>query len=370
MQRSDDTGSSSPHGLTKRRLALMLAGIPLLGACVGFGAREGSDYHAGPITDHWDGRRFFNPGGEAPRGLPDLLRWQLSRPADDWPEHYPSPLPQDTPPARVQGRAMRVAFAGHSSFLIQMAGLNILADPVWSDRASPFTFTGPQRRNAPGIAFDALPPIDVVLVSHAHYDHLDVATLARLWDRDRPRIIAPLGNGSIIRGYRADIAVTVLDWDGTLDLGEGVIVSLEPVHHWSARGVGDRNHALWGGFVLKGPGGGIFFVGDTGFDGGRPFRRVAARHPGLDLALLPIGAYEPRWFMALQHMNPDEAVQGLLLLGARQALGYHWGTFRLTDEAVDQPPADLAAALAARGVPPERFVAATPGAVWTGGAGA
>lgn len=370
MPKLDDASHPSRHRLTRRRLASALAGIPLVGACVGAGATEGSDYYVGPVTNHWNGRRFFNPDGDPPRGFGQLLRWQFSRVADDWPENYPSPLPQDVPPPRVEGRGMRVAFAGHCSFLIQMAGLNILADPVWSDRASPFGFYGPRRHNAPGIVFDALPRIDVVLVSHAHYDHLDVATLARLWDRDRPHIVAPLGNDTIIRGHRAEIAVTTLDWDGVLDLGQGVTASLEPVHHWSARGIGDRNHALWGGFVLKGPGGGIFFAGDTGFDRGRPFRRVAARHPGLDLALLPIGAYEPRWFMAPQHMNPDDAVQGLLLLGAREALGYHWGTFRLTDEPVDQPAIDLAAALAAHGVAPGRFRAARPGEVWTAGAGA
>ncbi|HZF77473.1 MAG TPA: MBL fold metallo-hydrolase, partial [Acetobacteraceae bacterium] len=242
---------------------------------------------------------------------------------------------------------------------------NLLTDPVWSERASPFSFTGPRRVNPPGIAWESLPPIDAVLVSHAHYDHLDVETLARLWQRDRPRILAPLGNDAIIRGHDPAIEVVTADWGGTVPLGRGVTATLEPVHHWAARGLVDRNHALWAGFVVKGMGQAIFFAGDTGFDGGSPFRGVAARHGAPGLALLPIGAYEPRWFMAAQHMNPEEAVAGLELLGARQALGYHWGTFRLTNEGVERPAADLAQALTARGIEASRFLAVRPGQVWS-----
>ena len=346
---------------TRRSMLAMLAAIPVFGACVGR-----STAHSGPVSDHFDGTLFFNPDGEPPRSFLDLARWHLTERATPWPDQVPSPFPADRPPPRVAG--LRVSFAGHSSFLIQGQGLNILTDPVWSERASPFTFTGPRRHNPPGIAFADLPPIDVVLVSHGHYDHLDVETLRRLWERDRPRIIAPLGQDATIHADHPGIAVTTAEWGDSLDLGQGVTVVLEPVHHWSARGVFDRNRALWTGFVLKGIGGGIFFAGDTGFDQGRPFRRVSAKHGALDLALLPIGAYAPRWFMARQHMNPADAVQGFKLLGARQALGYHWGTFRMTDEGAEEPAADLTAALLAEGVAPERFLAARPGQVWTGGA--
>jgi L-ascorbate metabolism protein UlaG (beta-lactamase superfamily) len=265
---------------------------------------------------------------------------------------------------------MRVAFAGHASFLIQAAGLNILTDPVWSERASPFGFAGPKRVNPPGIGFDDLPRVDVVLVSHAHYDHMDLASIARLWARDQPKLVAPLGNDAIIRAHDAAIAVTTADWGDAVALSDAVGVHLVPVHHWAARGVLDRNHALWCGFVLTGAMPRTFFAGDTGFDGGRPFRDVARRFGAPDLALLPIGAYEPRWFMAPQHMNPDEAVQGFSLLAARHALGYHWGTFRLTNEGVEAPARDLATALAAHGVAAERFAAMRPGQVWAAPAGA
>ena len=357
--------------LSRRRLAAWLGAVPVLGSLPWIAGCAGSGGgHEGPVTDHFDGARFFNPGGTGPRSFLEAARWQLSGSAESWPETYPSPFPPDRPLQRVQGRSLRVSFVGHATFLLQGAGLNILTDPVWSDRASPVSFAGPRRFNPPGIVFDDLPPIDVVLLSHGHYDHLDLETLARLWQRDRPRIVAPLGNDATIRGHDPAIAVTTADWRGTVPLGNGVETVLEQVHHWSARGVTDRNHALWCGYVLRGLGEGVFFAGDTGFDEGRPFRRVAERHGELGLALLPIGAYEPRWFMVGQHMNPADAVQGFRLLGARQALGYHWGTFRLTDEGVGRPPADLATALDQEGVDPARFVAVRPGQVWSGNAAA
>jgi L-ascorbate metabolism protein UlaG (beta-lactamase superfamily) len=260
---------------------------------------------------------------------------------------------------------MRATLVGHATFLLQVGGLSILTDPVWSDRASPFSAVGPRRHNPPGIAFDDLPRIDAVLISHNHYDHLDLPTLGRLWLRDRPLILAPLGNDAIIRAENSGIVVTTLDWGGKVTIG-GLTVTAVPAQHWSARGLTDRNHALWAGFVVTGGGRTIYFAGDTGFGSGRHFRAIAARHRRIDLALLPIGAYEPRWFMAAQHMNPDDAVQAMRLLGARQALGYHWGTFQLTDEAVDQPTRDLAEALAKRQIFADRFLAMRPGEVWQG----
>src|SRR5690606_20279203 len=195
------------------------------------------------------------------------------------------------------------------------------------------------------------------------YDHLDLATLARLWARDRPRVIAPLGNDTIMRQGIRDITATTVDWGDRTDLENGIVVHTEPTQHWSARGARDRRHALWASFVIEAPAGSIYAVGDSGLGNGGTFRRVGARHPKFRMALLPIGAYEPRWFMKHQHMNPDDAVKAFQLCGAEQALGHHWGTFQLTTEPRDAPPLALAEALAADKIAADRFRAVEPGDV-------
>jgi L-ascorbate metabolism protein UlaG (beta-lactamase superfamily) len=318
-----------------------------------------------PVSDHFDGERFFDPDGAPPKPLSDVLRWQFGggRKRARWPRWAPSPH-VDTPPARVDGERVRLSFVGHASWLIQTAGLNILVDPVWSLRVSPVRFAGPRRHNDPGIAFAALPPIDVVLVSHGHYDHLDVATLKKLAARFAPRMVTPLGNDVTMRKADPAIRAEAFDWHDRVELGGGVAVTLVPTRHWSARGVNDRNKALWASFVLETPAGKLYIVCDSGYGDGGHFRRVAAAHGPLRLAILPIGAYEPRWFMRDQHMNPSDAVQALLDCGAAQALAHHHGTFQLTDEAIDAPVEALAQALDAATLPRDRFLALKPGQVF------
>lgn len=355
--------------LTRRRLVQLIGALPFLGTASQARADQGSFYYKGSLSDHFDGQRFFNPGEERSRSFTDFLHWQFTKRTVPWPAVYPSPF-QDKPPARVGGRDLRISFVGHATFLIQIAGHNILTDPAWSERASPVPFAGPRRYNPPGIPADELPRIDTVLILHNHYDHLDLPTLADLWRRDRPRIITPLGNDTIIRTHDEGIGVTALDWGDRVTLALGLQAFVEPAHHWSARATNDRNHALWGSFVVRGGGRSVYFAGDTGFGGGRHFGDIGARHPGLDVALLPIGAYEPRWFMAPNHMNPGDAVRAFRVLRAQSALGYHWGTFKLTDEGVDQPPRDLISVLRGEGIPAERFAAVRPGQVWTSRTGA
>jgi L-ascorbate metabolism protein UlaG (beta-lactamase superfamily) len=348
-----------------RRKLLKALSLPVIAATGAVGwavaARARNPYHQGPVTDHFDGVRFFLPNQPQDKGLGELLRWQLGGGRKDWPEHYPSPF-RDKPPTSVPG--LRVALIGHASFLIQVAGLNILTDPVFAERASPFSFAGPKRVNPPGIAFEDLPPIHAVLITHNHYDHLDLETIGRLWRGHRPRFIAPLGNDAIIRPEHPDIAVETYDWGRSVDLGHGVTAHLVPACHWSARGMNDRRMALWCAYALTTPSGAIYHVGDTGFGDGRLFRDVRERFGRLRLAHLPIGAYEPRWFMEPQHMNPEDAVRALGLLEAEQTLGHHWGTFRLTNEGVEEPLTDLAAALKAAGMPAGRFRALRPGEAW------
>jgi L-ascorbate metabolism protein UlaG (beta-lactamase superfamily) len=320
---------------------------------------------AGPLSDHFDGKRFFDPDGVPPKSLGEVLRWQFGRgrQRQAWPEWAPSPH-ADTPPGRVAGDKVRLSFIGHVSWLIQTAGLNILVDPVWSQRASPVRWAGPKRRNDPGIAFDALPEIDIALVSHGHYDHLDIATLSKLAAKFSPRVITPLGNDVAMRRADRAIRAEAFDWHDRVELGNDIAVTLVPTRHWSARGLFDRNQALWASFVLETPAGKIYIVCDSGYGDGKHFRAVGQTHGPLRLAILPIGAYEPRWFMKDQHMDPSDAVKALGDCGADRALAHHHGTFQLTDEAIDAPLAALDTALDQAKIPRERFVTLKPGQVF------
>lgn len=224
--------------------------------------RSKNPYYQGPVTDHFDGEHFFNPGRRWKKSPLDLLRWGFEGGREKWPDAHPSPF-SDKPPERVSEQVIRVSFVGHASFLVQTAGLNILLDPVWSDRVSPVRFAGPKRVNSPGIAFDDLPMIDIVLISHNHYDHLDLATLKRLCTLGHtPRIITPLGNDTIIKQAVPNARVETYDWHQHVSLGNEVMLHFEEAYHWSARGLRDRLRALWAAFVLKTPGGLIYHVGD------------------------------------------------------------------------------------------------------------
>ncbi|MDP3897468.1 MAG: MBL fold metallo-hydrolase, partial [Mesorhizobium sp.] len=317
--------------------------------------KPANPYYDGPRSDHFDGRLFFNPDGIEPASFTDLLRWQFGGGRAKWPARLPSPHPPAKPEPRIAADGLRVTMVGHATLLVQTAGLNILTDPVWSDRASPLSFAGPRRANAPGIAIADLPPIDVVLLSHNHYDHMDIATLARLRTAHDPVLVTPLGNDRIVHKSIPDMRIAVGDWHDTVDLGHGVTVHFEPAHHWSARGTSDRRMALWSGFTVAAPSGNTYFAGDTGFHEGRYFRAVRDKHGRFRLAILPIGAYEPRWFMAPQHQNPSDAVEAFRILGADHAAGMHWGTFQLTDEPAHEPRDLLHAALDTRALPRERF---------------
>jgi L-ascorbate metabolism protein UlaG (beta-lactamase superfamily) len=347
----------------------MKRGLPVflltfgLGACA---ALAYGRYHEGPVSDHFDGERFFNPGGPIGKGLLDVIRWRLDAQTAPWPDSVPLATTAK-PPARVEGTALRATFVGHATVLLQTAGVNILTDPTWSERAFPVQWAGPKRVTPPGIAFEDLPPIDLVVVTHNHYDHLDLPTLVRLRGRGDPLFVLPLGNERILLDEEPRLRVRTLDWWQATEVRPGVRVHAVPVYHWSRRRAFDRNQALWSGFVIEAPGGNVYVAGDTGLWDGGFFRDAAARFGAFRLALLPVGAYEPRWFMKDQHVNPAEAVQIHELLGARATLGVHLRTFQLTDEAIDQPEIELAAALRARQIPPERFFTLPAGGSWTEG---
>jgi L-ascorbate metabolism protein UlaG (beta-lactamase superfamily) len=316
-------------------------------------------YYRGPPSDHFNGERFFNPDGPAStaRRRSFFARFATSAERAPWPERVA--VRASVPPRRVEGREMRVTWVGHATVLVQTQGLNILTDPIWSDRASPFSFVGPRRVRAPGVRFADLPPIDLVLISHNHYDHMDLATLRRLWARDRPRIVTSLGNDTIMA--RAGISSVAGDWGEIVPVRPGIDVLIARNHHWGSRWFTDRNRALWSAFTVRLPGGNIFFGGDTGWGDGQWVREVA-RHGPFRLALIPIGAYEPRDFMRTHHVNPEEAVAMFEALDPSRALGIHWGTFQLTFEPIDDPRRRLAAIRRSRGIAPGRFVAVEAGA--------
>ncbi|MDH6231433.1 L-ascorbate metabolism protein UlaG (beta-lactamase superfamily) [Mesorhizobium soli] len=320
-------------------------------------------YYRGPLSDHFDGRVFFNPNGKAPGSFSALLKWQFGGGRAKWPASWPSPFPRTTPARAVSDGDLRVTMVGHASLLVQIEGINILTDPVWSARVSPLPFAGPKRVNPPGISFDELPQIHIVLLSHNHYDHLDLATLKRLQAKHDPLVITPLGNDTIVRSRAPEMRIVTGDWGDRFEF-DSIAVHIEPAHHWSARGTKDRRMALWSGFVVDSPSGKIYFAGDTGFHEGAHYRQMAEKHGGFRLAILPIGAYEPRWFMAPQHQNPDEAVRGMQLCNAAFAAGCHWGTFHLTNEPIDEPRAKLEQALDDQQIARERFRAMLAGEVW------
>jgi len=287
----------------------------------------------------------------------NAMKWLLvqrtttPRPRDPDPSVFPRVRPSFRTP-RAAPSEITVTWVGHATLLLQLGGLNILTDPMWSARASPFPFAGPRRWVAPGVELRDLPPIDVILQSHNHYDHLDnrsVRALARAYPE--ASWLVPLGLESFVRRRGARLA-REMDWWETADIGQ-LHVTCTPAQHFSGRTLIDRGETLWCGWALAIQGRSVFFAGDTGYH--PEFALIAERCGPFDLALLPIGAYEPRWFMRYLHMNPEEAVQAFRGLGAQAMVPIHWGTFKLTDEAMDEPPVRARAAFAAANLPMERY---------------
>jgi L-ascorbate metabolism protein UlaG (beta-lactamase superfamily) len=298
-------------------------------------------------TDHCDGTRFFNPTGAAGQpfsALPRLFRERRTA----WPRRLEQPLRRPLP---RDGARVVVTFIGHSTFLIQTAAANILTDPMYSRRAGPLNLMGPARVRDPAVPFDALPPIDLVLLSHNHYDHCDRPTLRQLARRFDPIVVTPLGNGPLLRSTGLS-RIEELDWWQTA-ASAPLPVTVTPAQHFSARGPFDRNRALWGGFAFRAAHLRRFFAGDTGY---APFfADIRDRLGAPDLSLLPIGAYEPRWFMKDVHMNPAEALRAHRDLGSAHSIAMHFGTFQLTTEGIDEPLRALDDVRRAQDIPAGEF---------------
>ncbi|MGE0314756.1 MAG: MBL fold metallo-hydrolase [Lautropia sp.] len=326
--------------------------------------------HFDPAKPHHTSTGFRNSDGSAiDKSFADLVRWRWHAWRNDLPPAPASPqgawpFAWTTPDHAMLARGARAAapgeaspitvtWIGHATVLLQVAGKTILTDPHFGDRASPVSFIGPKRRMPLPATLDELPRIDLVVISHDHYDHLDAPTIRRLVAQagGEPVFAVPLGNERLLAELGAR-RIVALDWWERRSI-EGLEIGCLPVHHWSARGLGDRNENLWSGWRIAADGFSFVFVGDTGYSA--DFAEIGRRAGPFDLAAIPIGAYEPRWFMKAQHVNPSEAVQILRDLRARSAMAIHWGTFELTDEPLDRPLVDLAAALAADDADARRF---------------
>jgi L-ascorbate metabolism protein UlaG (beta-lactamase superfamily) len=308
--------------------------------------------YSGPISPHFDGKRFSNLAPFEEPSFVDVLRWRLFTADEEWPKYVEFPVAQP-PPSRVT-TGVRVTFINHATVLLQLDGLNVLTDPVYSDRLGPIVAFGVPRHKAPGIPFEQLPKIDVVLISHNHYDHLDVPTLQRLVARDRPVLLAGLVNRAFFEARGIHTQAVDLDLYGSHE-HSGVSFTFTPAQHWSARSLTDRHRSLWGGFYVRGRAARIFFAGDTG--AGAHFLQIREKLGAPDIALLPIGAYAPRWFMRPQHIDPEEAVAAHQTLGAKTSIAIHFGCFHLASEGMLAPVERLAAALAARKIAARQFLA-------------
>ena len=298
-------------------------------------------------SDHFDGTRFFNPTGPALQPLSAVPRMLLSR-RTRWPTRI-ADAPQPFP--RRDNAAAALTFVGHATFLIQTPAGNILTDPVFSERAGPWGLIGPRRVRPPAISLDSLPRVSIILLSHNHYDHCDLRALDALARRFDPVVLTPLGNARLLRSAGVK-RIEELDW-WQQTTAMSFPVALTPAHHFSARGPFDRNRALWGGFVIRIGARRIYFAGDTAY---APFfGDVRERLGPIDLALLPIGAYEPRWFMQSVHMNPEEAIRAHQELDAQLSIAMHFGTFQLTTEGIDEPIRALEQARASQQLPESAF---------------
>lgn len=306
----------------------------------------------GPISDHFDGKKFFNPGHPSRKSNLTMLRWWWYRNQAKWPLHVENkPHPKIT--TTIPSDKVKITFINHATVLIQTNQFNLLADPIWSERASPFSWIGPKRVRDPGIPFHELPPIDVVLISHNHYDHLDISTLQKLQAHFHPIFLVPLGNKNLLI-KNGMTRVIEMDWWQQHKFKNDITITFLPTLHWSARWLNDRYNTLWGSYGIDIGKIKIYFAGDTAYSDN--FKIIQQRWGKPDLALLPIGGYLPEWVMQQSHLNPYEAVKAHLDLGAKQSIAIHYGTFQLSDEAFDQPNIDLKKALKLNSLSDKQFL--------------
>lgn len=312
--------------------------------------------YKGPKTKHFDGKRFHNPSGRPANGFKEASKYLSSGTAmrGKWVKNYETSVRTEALPEKNQEGEILVSFVNHSTFLIQMGSKNILTDPVWSEKCSPFQFAGPGRMRPPGIEFDALPSIDLVLLSHNHYDHLDKPTVKRLVKEHNPTFIVPLGVDGLLHRWGVKQTKTIaLDWDKSVDI-DSIKFTATSANHFSSRGLFDRDATLWCGFIIHHQGLKCYYVGDTGY--GDNFKEIGQKYGPMDLSLIPIGAYKPEWFMGPIHVTPVEAIQIHKDVKSKKSLAMHFGTFPLASDDQEEPTDWLVKARVEANISEEEFL--------------
>lgn len=315
-----------------------------------------SGYYNGPLSDHFNGVKFYNQIPHKNYNLCYALNMWISHEKSPWPIQPPNrthpPVMKVSTPYTV-----KITFINHATVLIQSQQYTILTDPIWSLRASPFSWIGPKRVKEPGLNFKELPHIDAVLISHSHYDHMDIPTLQRLANVFNPVFLVPLGDKNFLLKYGISNVVE-MDWWQTYAIPNGSITFL-PAEHWSSRWLDDHNQTLWGSFGIKLAGDRLYFAGDTGY--AHHFKRIQQQWGNSDLAFLPIGGYDPPWLMKQYHTDPAEAIKAMHDLHARLAIAIHFGTFQLSGETYNDPLLRLDAARRAAHISDQEFMVLTEG---------
>lgn len=301
---------------------------------------QGCSYYQGPPSDHFDGTRFFNE--ESDNSFFSHIKWIWEMETVDWPE-WVNDTPQSPPVANVKEGELRVTYVNHATVLIQMDGINILTDPIWSEHAGPVSWIGSKRVRFPGIKMEKLPKIDIVMISHDHYDHLDISSLKQIIKNYHPVILTGLGVKRRLEFVEKG-KIVELDWWQGYSYSNDSRITFIPSRHNSGRGLFDGNKTLWGGFVIESSAGRVLFFGDTAF--GMFLNEIKRKYDNFRLAILPVGSYEKRWFMKNQHINPDDAVRIHKMIGSQQSMGIHFGTFEEhPEQSIDAHEKDLNIAL-------------------------
>ncbi len=330
-------------------IILCLIPVILLSAFLLVGNSLSTKPYRGPVTDHFDGKDFVNLGKIKAKGGADLFKWLIGRDQGPWTENYETFVGKK--PKRAPDNEVRITFVNHSTFLIQWKKMNILTDPVWSNRCSPFTFVGPQRMRPPGINFEDLPKIDLVLLSHNHYDHLDIKTVLDLENKYQPKFIVPLGVASYLKKQGIS-SVEELDWWESTN--HELTITSTPAQHFSGRGFFDRDKSLWSGYVLSDQKKNLYFAGDSGYN--KFFKEIGKKLGPMDISLIPIGAYLPKWFMSPIHVSPEESIKIHKDVNSKKSIAMHFGTFPLADDGMGCAEKDLIEARKNSEVSEEAFI--------------